>query len=214
MSDAIPPNMSLDTLLKTGVIRDKSGIERAFERLRESGDKAEFHAIEAVKGMRQIGESGVAGAILGALHASGKTGLDIAAPGMAASAQKIPLDGLGMALGFVGGVFLADEPHGAGKTLMNAAAACSAVFMFRQTNDLMTKLSIKKSGITPGGGAALPNASQAAVQPGVISKATFAGEGSATGIRRGYGQGFHASSARGSSVNGEDAIASLARNLP
>lgn len=204
----IPSNMSLDTLLKTGVIRDKSGIERAFDRLRESGDKAEFHAIEAVKGIRQIGESGVTGAILGALHASGKTGLDIGAPGMAAGGQKIPLDGVGMALGFVAGVFLADEPHGAGKTLMNASAACSAVFCFRQTNDLITKLNIKKSGITPGGGAALPNASQAAVQPGVISKATFAGEGGwATGSRSAF-------TGSGTRMNGEDPIAALARNLP
>ncbi len=211
MADSIPSTMTVDTLLKTGVIRDRSGIERAFDRLRNSGDQAEFHAIEAVKGVRQVGESGTVGAILGALHASLKTGLDVSVPGMGAAAQKAPLDGIGMALGFLGGVFLAAEPHGAGKTLMNASAACASIFMFRQTNDLLTRLNIKKSGITPGGGAALPNASQAAVQPGVISKATFAGEG---GTRRGFGSGFHQGSARGASHAGEDPIAALARGLP
>lgn len=213
--DQIPPNMSLDTLLKTGVVSrsEKSTIERAFDRLRTSGDKAEFHAIEAVKGVRQIGESGVTGAILGAIQASQKTGLDYAMPGMTATGQKIPLDGVGMALGFVGGVFLASEPHGAGKTLMNAAAACSAVFMFRQTNDLITKLNIKKSGITPGGGAQLPNAGVAAAAPGVISKASFAGEGH-TQIRGALGsaRGFHPNS-RGASMRGEDPIVALSRTL-
>ncbi len=177
MTTAIPSTMTVDTLLKTGVIRDRSGIERAFDRLRNSGDKAEFHALEAVKGMRQVGTSGFAGSVLGALHASLKTGLDVTLPGAAASGTKIPLDGAAMAITFVAGVLAAAEPHGAGKSCMDASAACAAVFMFRQTNDLVTKLNIKKSGITPGGGAALPNAGVASLQPGVISKATFAGDG-------------------------------------
>lgn len=211
---AIPPNMSLDTLLKTGVIRGKSGIEQAFERLRRSGDQAEFHAIEAVKGARQIGESGVAGAILGAVHATLKTGLDVAAPG-ASAGTKIPLDGVGMAAGFALGVLLAAEPHGAGKTLMNGAAACSSVFAFRQTNDFLTKLNLKKTGITPGGGASLPNGAAASLQPGVISKATFAGEGT-TRVRGAWGHGFHPSQQRAankSSQMGEDPIVAAARGL-
>ena len=205
----IPTTMTLDTLIQTGVVKDRSGIERAFDRLKNSGNQAEFHALEAVKGMRQVGESGVAGAILGGLHASLKNGLDYALPGDKARGTKIPLDGAAMALTFVAGVFAAAEPHGVGKTLMNASAACSAVFMFRQTNDLMTKLNIKKSGITPGGGAALPNANAAAIQPGVISKASFAGDG-------GYGSGFHSGivgMSRSASHHGEDPIVCAARDL-
>lgn len=209
MSEGIPPNMSLDTLIKTGVIRDRSGIERAFDRLKNSGDQAEFHAIEAMKGFRQITEAGGAGLLLGAIQAGRKTGLDVAVPG-APTGTMVPIDGAGMALGFVAGVFLAAEPHGIGKTAMNFSAACSAVFMFRQTNDLLTKALIKRSGITPGGGAALPNASQAAAQPGVISKASFAGESG----RRGWGSGFHNGGPRGATMRGEDPIAALARDLP
>lgn len=219
-ADIIPSTMTVDTLLKTGVLRDKSALERAFERLKESKDLGEFHAVEAVKGARQVAESGLTGAILGAIHAKSKTGLDITAPGAtvgtaAVPASKIPVDGVLMAVGFVAGVFGAAEPHGVGKTMMNASAAAAAVYMFRQTNDMMTRSAIKVSGAQPPFLSPTSNAQQAANAPGVISKATFAGE-----ARQGYGAGFHHMSARmhgathGHHMHGEDPIAALARTLP
>ena len=205
----VPSTITFDSLLKTGVIprSERSGIERAFDRLRESKDKGEFHAIEAMKGVRQVAESGIVGGVLGALHASRKNGLDmpIGTPAAGQAQRMVPVDAALMVLGFAGGVFMATEPHGTGKTAMNASAAAAAVFMFRQTNDFMTKLTIKKSGITPGGGAALPNANAAALQPGVISKARFAAEGS-----RAWGTGFAAGSA---GMHGEDPVVRAARDL-
>jgi hypothetical protein len=207
MADHVPSNITAETLVKSGAI-DKGTIERAFERIRRSRDKAEFHAVVAAQGVRQVGESGVIGALLGAIHAKSKTGLDmkLSAPVGTLTAPSVPLDGAVMAAGFIAGVFLADEPSGVGKTAMNAAAASAAVFTFRQTNDLFTKMAIKASGITPGGGAALPNASAAASQPGVISKANFAGE------TMGYGAGFHHMS-RIHGMHGEDPIVAAARRL-
>lgn len=185
----------------------QSAMERAWGQLRYAKSAGSHQADVTVRGIRHVGESGVVGAILGAIHASSKTGLDVTAPGAAAGGTKVPVDAaLGVAA-FIGGVMNADrdDPSGPSQTMMGASAACAAVFMFRQTNDFVAKLNIKKSGVTAGGGAALPNAQIAASQPGVISKATFAGDGA-----RAWGSGFHPASV---GMHGEDRIATLARGL-
>ncbi len=203
----IPSTITYDSLAKSGVIPrgEQSAIARAFDRLRTSGDKAEFHAVEAVKGVRQIGESAVAGALLGAVHAALPHGLDMKPT--ATSTTTVPLDALAAFAGLVAGTFMASEPHGVGKTLMNGGAAAAAVFSFRQTNDLMTRLKIKASGVTPGGGAALPNANAAAAQPGIISKATFSGDPRHTNA---WGSGF---ARPGLAQMGEDPVVTAARGL-
>ena len=183
-----------------------TAMERAWNQLRYTGSSGSHQANTAAKGVRKVGESAVVGGILGAIHASSKTGLDVTVPGAAAGGTKLPIDGAAMVLCFVAGVYGADksDPSGPADTMMAASAAAAAVFSFRQTNDFVAKLNIKKSGITPGGGAALPNAQAAALQPGIISKATFSGDGS-----RAWGVGFHPQSR----IAGEDRIATLARGL-
>lgn len=154
------------------------------------GDAAtmvKLHASAAAEGVRATGESAVMGSLLGAFHAVNKTGLDVTVPG---TSHKVPVDAIGALLGLAGGVAAASAPHGMGKTVANAGAACAAVYGFRQVNDLIAKLKAKQSGATPGGGAA----------PGsvTISKASFGGEGGWADGSRGR---FH----------GEDPVLAAAR---
>ncbi len=150
---------------------------------------AKQHVSAGVQGVRATGEAAVVGSLLGAFHAMNPTGLDMKVPG---TSVKVPLDAAGALLGLVAGVAATTAPHGLGSSLHSAGAACAAIYGFRQTNDLVAKLKLQRSGITPGGGASVGSVT--------ISKSSFGGEA---------GVGW----AAGSRFEGEDPILKLARDL-
>jgi hypothetical protein len=97
------------------------------------------HVNHTVDTVRQYGESGVTGALLGAAHAELKTGLDI---------KGVPVD-LGVALAAaVGGVVMVGQP--AATDLKNIGASALTVFGFRKTYDFLAEQKMKAGG-TPGG---------------------------------------------------------------
>jgi hypothetical protein len=168
--------VSYSSLEKAGMPTHlKSGMRAWIDRTIAAGGQtpesarsiAKLHAVAAIEGVRATGESAIVGGILGAIHATLPNGLDIP---VKAAKMNIPADGAGAVLGLLASVMAAQEPHGIGRSLQQAGATCAAVFAFRKTNDLIVEMKIKSSGITPGGGAALP--------PKMSKAAVFAGEDS------------------------------------
>lgn len=213
----IPSTLTFQSLANSGVIppSQKSAIRAAYDRLIAEGSgaqsaaaRAKLHMTAAMEGVRATGEAGVFGAVLGAVHASCKTGLDVKIPG---TRHTMPLDGAGALIGVLAGAAAAAEPHGIGKTFINGGAACMAIFSFRKVHDLLQDLKVKRAGGVPGAGVAIEG-----VDP-KISKAQFAGE-SDFGTD---GTGWAAGSRTPGSIfgrfagesNAEDPIVRLARNL-
>ncbi len=162
---SLPSTISFETATAAMPAQQKSALRRMVERSMEGygagGSKvalAKLHLKAAGEGLRAGGESLLVGGGLGALHAHLPGGLDF---------KKVPIDAVAGALGLLAGTFAAQEEIG--KDLANAGAAALAVFAFRKTNDLVTDMQVKRSGVTPGGGAV------ANVAGKTISK--FGGEG-------------------------------------
>jgi hypothetical protein len=212
----IPSTLTFQSLANSGVIapQQRSAIRQAYDRLVAEGGngtqqsiaaRAELHATAALEGVRQTGEAGVFGAMLGVAHASLKSGLDVRVPG---TKHVVPLDGIGAIMGLLGGAAAAAEPHGIGKTLANGGATCMSIFAFRKAHDLVQDLKMKRAGATPGGGA-MP----AGIDP-KISKAQFAGESDfgSEGAGTGWAAGSRKPSIFGSDPS-EDRIVQMARNL-
>lgn len=81
------------------------------------------HVESGVGAIRQTGESILTGGILGALHASLKTGLDV---------DKVPVDGIIAAITIPAGVALAHSHMG--QDLKNVGATAAGIFTFRKVN--------------------------------------------------------------------------------
>lgn len=145
MPAPIPKTLTFQSLAKSGAIpyNEQRSIQSAFDRLMSSDTAAaresrlELHITAAAEGVRQTGEAGIFGAILGAAHAYLATGLDIQIPH---TKQALPLDGVGALLGLVAGAAAAAEPHGIGKTIQNGGAACMSIYSFRKVHDLVATL--------------------------------------------------------------------------
>jgi len=195
----LSPTLTLHSLEKAGAPKSATRTIKEWAESHLSGQsdfssklaKAKLHGVAFAEGVRSTGEGAVFGAILGSAHGLLPQGLDFPIPG---TKHHVPLDGAGALLGLVAGTFAAAEPYGVGKTLANGGASCATVYSFRKMNDLMIAMRERKSGITPGGGAA--------GLPGRIGKATFTGEG-----------GWAPGSARAGSHIGEDPVVTAARGL-
>ena len=107
--------------------------------------QAKLHVAAAGHGVRAGGEALFVGGALGVLHAMSPTGLDV---------KKVPVDAVGGALALVASIGMAHTEVGA--DLRNAGTTALGIFAFRKTHDMTREIQIKKSGITPGGGAAIP----------------------------------------------------------
>ena len=191
----VPSTITFDSLANSGMPpAQKSAIRRWYESSQGPGGGsklalAKLHAKSAGEGLRAGGESLLVGGLLGAIHAKNATGLDV---------RKVPVDAVGGVLGLVAGTLLAQEE--VGKDLQNAGSAALAVYAFRKTNDLVVEAMIKATGITPGGGAALP------ANLKTITKIDSTG----AALHGDFGAGY---SGPGSSDMGEDPIVRAARAL-
>lgn len=200
----VPSQMTFSSMEKAGapraeVNRLKAWADRALNR--DSGEasaiaKAKLHVQAAGEALRGGGEALLVGGTLGAIHAKLPGGLDMKI-GTGANIHQIPIDGAIGAMGLIMGVFGAQME--VGKDLQNAGAAATAIFAFRKTNDLIVTAQRKASGVTPGGGAALPGQ--------LVGHPVIAGENG--GRRFGWAKG--SSPARGADM-GEDPVATAARN--
>lgn len=138
----------------------KSEMRRWFEKATGANiipriGKFTSHLKRGVSMVRQSGEAGLTGALLGTIHANAKTGLDV---------HGIPLDAVGWALGTIGSVAAAD--HELGTDSANIGANCLAVFSFRMTTNFLVKRAVSKG---------------KAVPPHLIPGSTIAGESSVHG---------------------------------
>jgi len=139
---AIPSEMTVSELPPAV----RSIARRWFDANKDSAvARAKIHAAAGMSGLRAGGESLVVAGALGAAHALSPTGLDI---------KKVPVDAAFGAVALLASVGLATTEGGA--DLRNAGAAALAVFAFRKSHDVVRAIKLKQSGITPGGGAALP----------------------------------------------------------
>ena len=139
----------------------------------------------AGNGIRAGGEALYVGCLLGVAHAVSPTGLDV---------KKVPLDAVGGALAIVASAAMAHTEVGA--DLRNAGTTALGVFAFRKSHDMAREVQLKKSGITPGGGAAVPKGLGQ-------SMSKIAGEES-----RSWGTGFF-----GADSGAEDPVIAAARHL-
>lgn len=89
---------------------------------------AKKHVDAAGHAIRQYAESGLTGAVLGAISAEGVTGLDV---------KGVPVDGVAAAAGFLGSMALANHEDGLGHDARNVGAAAFTVLTFRKTEALM-----------------------------------------------------------------------------
>jgi hypothetical protein len=195
----LSPTLTLHSLEKAGAPSSATRSIKEWAEKNLTGDstgfsaklaKAKLHGTAFAEGVRNTGEGAVFGAILGGVHGLLPQGLDFPIPG---TKHHLPLDGAGALLGLVAGTFAAAEPYGVGKTLTNGGASCATVYSFRKMNDLMIAMRERKSGATPGGGAA--------GIPGKIGKASFSGDG-----------GWAPGSAKPGDI-GEDPVVAMARGL-
>jgi hypothetical protein len=193
----VPSTITFESLANSNMPpAQKSAIRKWYESSMGPGGGnklalAKLHAKSAGEGIRAGGESLLVGGLLGAFHAKCPTGLDV---------KKMPVDALAGAIGLVAGTLMAQEEIG--KDLQNAGAAALAVYAFRKTNDLVVEAMIKATGITPGGGAALP------ANLKTITK--IDATGAAIHGDAGFGAGW---SGPGGSDMGEDPLVRAARTL-
>jgi len=85
------------------------------------------HAREAALTARQLGEGVITGAVLGAIHAELREGLD---------PHGVPIDGTIAVLGAVGAFAMANEEYA--HDLRNIATSAASVFAFRKTDALLS----------------------------------------------------------------------------
>jgi hypothetical protein len=187
---AMPTGLTVGEIEKSNMPADvKSKMRQWWEANKDSKlTQAKLHVAAAGSGIRAGGEALFVGGLLGAAHAASPTGLDI---------KKVPIDAVGGALAIVASVGMAHTE--VGSDLRNAGTTALGVFAFRKTHDMVREVQIKKAGITPGGGAAIP----AGIGP-AISK--IAGEAPAS---RSWGAGFTA----GADAGAEDPVIRAARYL-
>lgn len=114
------------------VVAHKSTIRRWIEKIAgETGMSVEkSHARELALTVRQVGEGGVVGCVLGAVDA--EIGLDV---------RGVPLDLVTTVLGAGGAMYFAREEFA--HDLRNVGSHSLAIFSFRKTKELLKK----KSGI-------------------------------------------------------------------
>ena len=108
----------------------KSTLRKWFDKLTgitHVTDGVKSHAKEAALTVRQFGEGIVTGAVLGAVHAELREGLD---------PHGIPIDGTVAILGAVGAFALAREEYA--HDLRNIGTAGATIFAFRKTDALLT----------------------------------------------------------------------------
>lgn len=137
----LPSNLTVKELEESGA-PNVSAIKRWYESVKGGSSamaRAKIHAAAAGQGMRQGGESLLMGGILGAAHASLKTGLDF---------KKVPIDAAVGVLGLLGGAVAAHEEYGV--DLRNSGAAALSIFSFRKVFALVAEKR-KKSGKEVGG---------------------------------------------------------------
>ena len=145
--------MPLPTGLTIGELEKSSMPSAAKSSLRKWWDhnkdnkmtQAKLHAAAAGHGIRAGGEAVLVGGALGAVHALSPTGLDV---------NKVPVDGVIGAVALVGSIMMAHTEVGA--DLRNTATTALGILSFRKVHDMTRDMQIKKAGITPGGGAAIP----------------------------------------------------------
>jgi hypothetical protein len=124
----------------------KSAMRRWWDQNKDSKlTQAKLHVAAAGQGVRAGGEALFVGGALGAAHALSPTGLDV---------KKVPVDAVAGALAIVASIGMAHTE--VGSDLRNAGTTALGVFAFRKTHDMVREVQIKKSGVTPGGGAAMP----------------------------------------------------------
>ena len=122
----------------------KSEMRRWFERTTGHSlalpamGKLGHHLKRGVSAMRQSGEAGITGGLLGLIHSEAKTGLDV---------HGVPVDALLWALATVGSVAAAD--HELGTDAANIGANCLAVFSFRMTTNFIVRRKVAKGQAVP-----------------------------------------------------------------
>ena len=84
------------------------------------------HAEEIALTLRQFGEGGVVGVVLGALHGNLATGLDV---------HGVPVDGVAAVVGAIGAVVYAKEEFS--HDLRNLGSSSLTILAFRKTNELL-----------------------------------------------------------------------------
>lgn len=133
--------------------RAKSQIRQWVERaggITKFGGRVKSHAHAAVQAVRGGGEAGFTGLALGALHAEGKTGLDV-------FEGKVPVDALVGAGGLIGSVLLAE--HETATDSRNIGISGTAIFSFRKMHDYLAERKIAKGEVP---GSAVPKGAPAA----------------------------------------------------
>lgn len=117
------------------VVAHKSTIRRWIEKIAdETGSKVvKSHAAELAYTLRQMGEGGAVGAVLGAVDA--EFGLDV---------KGVPMDLVASAVGVGGAMYFATEDYS--HDLRNIGSHSFTIFTFRKTKELMQKVKIAGEG--------------------------------------------------------------------
>jgi hypothetical protein len=195
---AMPTGMTVGELEKTMPPAQKTALRRWWDANKDSKmTQAKLHVAAAGHGVRAGGEALFVGGALGAVHALSPTGLDV---------KKVPVDAIGGALALVASIGMAHTEVGA--DLRNAGTTALGIYAFRKSHDMVREMQIKKAGITPGGGAAIPAGigpaiSKVAGETDFNDMANFNGSG-----RRSWGSGII-----GMDAGAEDPVVAAARYL-
>jgi len=194
---AMPTGMTVGELEKTMPPAQKTALRRWWDANKDSKmTQAKLHVAAAGHGVRAGGEALVVGGALGAVHALSPTGLDV---------KKVPIDAVGGALALVASIGMAHTEVGA--DLRNAGTTALGIFAFRKTHDMVREVQIKKAGITPGGGAAIPAGIGPAISK-VAGETDFNDMSNFNGPSRRWGSGII-----GMDAGAEDPVVAAARYL-
>ena len=124
------------------VVVQKSNMQRWIERVASDAgaQSIKSRAADVAYTIRQMGEAGVVGSVLGAIDA--EIGLD---------QRDVPLDLVGAAVGAGSAMYFAGEDYS--HDLRNVGSDCFAIFTFRKTRELVKRLGgAKVSGEEEGSG--------------------------------------------------------------
>jgi hypothetical protein len=196
---ALPTGMTVGELEKSNMPpAQKTALRRWWDANKDSKmTQAKLHVAAAGQGVRAGGEALFVGGALGAVHAMSPTGLDV---------KKVPLDAVGGALAIVASIGMAHTE--VGSDLRNAGTTALGIYAFRKTHDMVREVQIKKAGITPGGGAAIPAGIGPAISK-VAGETDFNDMSNFNGSpRRSWG-----SSIVGADAGAEDPVVAAARYL-
>lgn len=131
-----------DSVLSSNLpAREKSHLRRWFENttgLNLSPAKMGGQVKGGLTTFRQYSEAGLAGGLLGLIHAEAKGGLD---------AHGVPLDGMAAAILGIGSVWAGD--HELSPDARNIGSHCFAVFSFRKTEELLVQKKLSKGQAVP-----------------------------------------------------------------